>query len=380
MATYTSSQLGIKAPAGGFQQGGWYNGRQYWNGSFSDPGVIHPQSNQQGAGQAVSKEVNAQSAAQQGVSSQQLESYLQQQRQQPVAAPSAPAPAAPTGGTPKPASTSGGAGGSVSLPAAQPTINLPELYSKLYDTSGIMELEKQLNERTNQYTETKAASNDNPFLSEATRVGRIAKIDSLYNEQTANLRNEIAQKKADVETKLNLELKQFDINSQQAQQELQKFNTLLNMGALDGASGEDIANITRSTGLSSEIINSAISANKVKNTQTQVITSTNDAGVVTATVIDPTTGNIIKQTSLGSIGNKQTGGATKTSEADKQAYYTNSLREDASRGVELADIFKLYTGYLDPNIILQMYNANSMYGPATEDYYQLEKYGVKAPN
>jgi hypothetical protein len=73
---YTPEQLGIKPPAGGFQTGGWYQGRQYWNGTFSDPGVIHPWSNQQGAGQAVSQEVKAQSAAAQGVSLQQFNDYL----------------------------------------------------------------------------------------------------------------------------------------------------------------------------------------------------------------------------------------------------------------------------------------------------------------
>jgi len=40
-----------------FQEGGWYSGRQYWNGTLSAPGVINSQSNQQGAGQAVSTEV-----------------------------------------------------------------------------------------------------------------------------------------------------------------------------------------------------------------------------------------------------------------------------------------------------------------------------------
>lgn len=48
------------APPGGFQQGGWYEGRQYWNGTFSAPGQINSQSNQQGAGQNVSNEVIAQ--------------------------------------------------------------------------------------------------------------------------------------------------------------------------------------------------------------------------------------------------------------------------------------------------------------------------------
>ena len=71
----TPQQLGISAPAGGFQQGGWYSGRQYWGGTLSDPGVIHPSSNQQGAGQAVSSEVIAQTAP-------ENVSYLQPQKVQ----------------------------------------------------------------------------------------------------------------------------------------------------------------------------------------------------------------------------------------------------------------------------------------------------------
>lgn len=63
MATYNPSQIGITAPSGGFQQGGWYGGRQYWNGSLSDVGVIHPDSNQHGAGQSVSKDVVNQSSS-----------------------------------------------------------------------------------------------------------------------------------------------------------------------------------------------------------------------------------------------------------------------------------------------------------------------------
>ena len=50
MATYSPESLGIKPPAGGFKVGGWYSGRQYWGGTLSEPGVIHPSSDQPGAG------------------------------------------------------------------------------------------------------------------------------------------------------------------------------------------------------------------------------------------------------------------------------------------------------------------------------------------
>lgn len=65
MATYTAEQLGIKAPSGGFEKLGWYPSTkggsfQYYEGTFGESGAIHPNSPQVGAGQAVSKEVVAQ--------------------------------------------------------------------------------------------------------------------------------------------------------------------------------------------------------------------------------------------------------------------------------------------------------------------------------
>lgn len=44
------------------QQGGWYDGQQFWNGSLSGAGQIHSQSNQVGAGQQVSDQVISQSS------------------------------------------------------------------------------------------------------------------------------------------------------------------------------------------------------------------------------------------------------------------------------------------------------------------------------
>lgn len=345
MATYSPESLGIKPPKEGFKEGGWYSGRQYWGGTLSDPGVIHPSSNQQGAGSAVSKEVNAQSAAAQGVSAPQLESYLQQQRQvvpktnvfgQPVGA---GAGGVGTGGASMPSATGGVNGGAV---ATQPTLNLPELYNTLYSSSGISALEADLSAKEKQMIEAKGKINDNPFLSEATRMGRVAKLEQLYNERTQSLRNDIATKKADIETKLNLETKQFDINSQAAQQSLSQFNTLLSMGALDNASGEDIANITRSTGLSSNVIQSAINAKKAKDVDTQVITSTNDAGVVTAVVINPKTGEIINKQSLGSIGNAQNGKSKEPTPEEAVGQIISNYLSDKSRQAMISpeDLFR----------------------------------------
>jgi len=64
----TASQLGIKAPSGGFENQGWYpskTGGSYQydkaSGTFGESGKIHANSPQQGAGQLVSREVVNQS-------------------------------------------------------------------------------------------------------------------------------------------------------------------------------------------------------------------------------------------------------------------------------------------------------------------------------
>ena len=40
--TFTPEQLGIKAPAGGFKEGQWIQGRHFSGGTFSEPNVVHP--------------------------------------------------------------------------------------------------------------------------------------------------------------------------------------------------------------------------------------------------------------------------------------------------------------------------------------------------
>lgn len=296
--TYDPASVGVKAPAGGFQEGGWYGGRQYWGGTLSDPGVIHPSSNQQGAGQAVSAEVNAQSAAKQGVSAPQLESYLEQQRKAQAAM--KPTPVASTA-TPRSGGTSGGTGADISglaggMGAMQvPAIDLAATYKRLTQESGINEVQAELDTKKKAYNEAVAKINDNPYYSEATRVGRAEKLRSIYENEATRLESGIATKKADIDMLLNLETKQFDINSQAAQLALSQFNSLLEMGALDSAAPEDLANITRSTGLSSALIQSAIQAKKVAGYETT--SKTFDDGVNEGFVIYTVDkmGNIVNQ-------------------------------------------------------------------------------------
>lgn len=360
---------GKPAPAGGFQQGGWYSGYQYYNGSFApQAGVIHPSSPQAGAGQAVSAEVNRQSSVAQGKAPDAIQNYINQQNQMTTPAPTSAAGRTAAPGTSGIPGTSGGGAGYM----APEVLNLPKLYESLYASSGIADVQAQLLQQDKEFTEAKAKINDNPFLSEATRVGRLAKLEQLYNERTANSRKDIETRKADIETKLNLETKQFDINSQVAQQALSQFNTLLQLGALDGASGEDIANITRSTGLSSQAIQSAINAKKQKDVNTQVI-QYDDGQNEGYVVINSQTGEIINKQAVAP--SQKTSGGGRASKTD----YVEALKDDARSGLTLSQIFAIYSGYLSPDEIYQLYNASSKYGPDKGSLSNLAKYGVTQP-
>jgi len=358
-----------KAPAGGFQQGGWYEGRQYWDGTFSEPGQINPRSTQQGAGQLVSNEVIAQT-------NPANVSYIQQQRQQ-ANLPAQPAQTASF----NQAGAVGQPGGSFTG-TPTPTFDPVSAYENLYKASGINDKQAQYSEMERQFIDAKAKINDNPFLSEATRVGKVAKLEQLFNERTANIKNDIATSKADIDTKLNLELKRFDIQSQQAKDALNQFNTLLSLGALSGASGEDIANITRSTGISSSMIQSAIQANNEKNTQTSTI-SFDDGTNQGFAIINDKTGEIINRQVVSASKPKSSG--TGSSGSESVTIKEQFLADADNKGGQdvngtywgvFPQLVKDYAPYLTLDKIYSLYlqtNIGKAYGKPTENPAEMKQ-------
>lgn len=294
------------------------------------------------------------------------------------------------GGTNASIGTGGsGVSGLGSFGASASTPDLKSIYEGLYNTSGIKESEaalaaltKKLTDRQQAQADAAAKINDNPFYSEGTRVGRIAKLDQIANADQTVIQNEqksladqIATKKADIETALNIQLKQFDLNSQAATQALNQFNTLLSSGALDNASAEDIATLTRTTGMPSSFIASAVNATKQKNIPTSTI-SFDDGTNQGFAIINTQTGEIIKKET---IAQSKPAAPRATTENEMKTYYSNALRKDAAGGAKLSQIFSIYTGLLDPDLIYQLYNASSKYGPDKGDISALAKYGVRQP-
>lgn len=311
------------------QTGGWYDGQQYWNNSLSNPGEFNANNNQAGQqGQAA-------------VAPQDQNFVNQQRQQQGLPAQTYAQPSQP--GTPD-----GGGGTGMGLSGStmfnQPSIDLNALYDKLFNDSGVKAKQDELAQKEKDFVEAKGINNDNPFLNEASRVGKEAKLEQLHVERTANLQNEIATKKADIETRLNIATKQFDINSQQAQQAFQQLNSLISMGALANASGEDIASITRATGVPSSMLYSIIDKQKQDSAiKPTLINSTNDSGEVVVTAIDPNTGKVINQTSLGRIGNAQnTGGSSKADQHQEDMFYAavQNGQQRLQKGEQWGDVWR----------------------------------------
>lgn len=285
-----------------------------------------------------------------------------------------------TGGSGKGSATSGNSSGNntdfsslLSSTASQP-FDLTGIYNNLFSSSGITDKESGLVNSEKQYLEAKSKISDNPFLSASMVDQRLQRLDRKYKTETDPIRSQIAMKKADIEMQLNLQMKQFDINSQMARDNLSKFNAIFEMGGLDNATGEDIANFTRMTGIPSSVIQSAIQARKdanKKDIKTQIVTSTSDSGEVTVSTINSDTGVIINQTSLGNVGNAQTGsGGTSTSEQkmiDENTNRQNAVAE-IKAGYTLRQIIDNYgvSGGLSIEEIYRLYNSNSPWGQATE--------------
>jgi hypothetical protein len=364
MATYTAQQLGIRAPAGGFRELGWYSGRQFVGGTFGEVNQIHPRSPQQGAGQPVSAEVRAQSAAQQGVSPQQFDEYLRKQ-----------------GATPQQSPPQGTV--TQQLPQQLPQASAPafsaprspvagmsedEIINKYYNTPEAQRLQEERAKTEAERDRAISEIQNNPWFSEATTVGRISQINADAERKLTRVNNELARIQADAQIRYRIADDLYTKNRQAYQDTLAQFNNLLQLGAFNNASGQDIAQWASATGISTSAIQSMAKTQRTKNLK--VDTYEDNTGVYT--IAFDQEGNIVNKQFIGA-------GKPRGEKPPTRADYVEALKRDARAGATLSQIYSIYLGYLDANEILNLYNASSRYGPAKESYEQLEKYGVVAP-
>lgn len=333
----TAADLGIKAPSGGFSDNGWYEGYNYdaASGTFGDVrGQIWSKANPAAQGSMVSKEVNAQSAAEQGKTVPEFEAYL--------AGKSGSGKAAiPGTGSKAGAGTGAGSSGSGSAAAggAKSAFNIQQEYDNLYKSLGVDTLKSavdakqaEIDQRRQRLAEAQGVINENPWYAEATRTGKLRKLEEQAQNDINNLTNEktTLQSKVDsamneLSTKTGLAKDQYTIDRQATQDAISELNSLLTSGA--DMSGINVADYAAKTGMSTETISALISAAEANEIKPTMIQSTDDNGNVTVSIIDANTGNLIGQKSLGSIGNKQGGSSagSSASKAQNQSYISQFM-------------------------------------------------------
>jgi len=188
-------------------------------------------------------------------------------------------------------STAGGRAGTTGTSPAG-TLDLNAMYETAMGGE-IADIEKQITDKQSALTQAMANINDNPYYSEATRTGQLAKLQDRANTEIQTLQNQLTMKKADLQTQLNIATQQYNIQSQEYQNNLNRLNLLISTGAIAGASAEDIAQISEATGMGTSMVQSIIS--KVNEGNRNLQTSTDNAGNVT--IFDANTGAIVNRIS-----------------------------------------------------------------------------------
>ena len=356
------------APAGGFQNGGWYNGQQYWNGSFGAPG----QGNNPNQTDIYGKAAPTQNAAD--------AAYIKQQQAAPVNPVAAPAPvqqqAQPVA---QPQAQNAAGGTTVALPTV-PTFDVVAATNAAYNTPEITAAQTAITSRQAALATATAGINDNPFYSEATRVGKLAKLTTDANNDIKVQQDNLTMLNANAQVKLNAQKDQYNINSDAYKTNLTNFNSLVSQGALDNASAQDIANMAIQTGIPTSMIQSIQAWSVKKDNPAEkptIVQSTDNSGNLSIMAVDPITGKVISTTTIAGAGKATTGAgapAPKVGSTD----YISWAKTDAQSGKTLDDMMAYYTGYLDKQQIFDLYMAQNYYKNSdTQVAAAKTKWGVK---
>lgn len=333
------------------QNGGWYDAQQLFNGKLGTPGqdLMH------GGGQVSDAVIAQTNPANVDYVHQQAAAYNQNNP-------------AGSGGTPGSSGGDGGGGSPLSLPTA-PTFDLVAATNAAYNTPEIAAAQKAITDRQTALASASSEINDNPFYSEATRVGKQAKLTTEANNDIGVQQDLLTSLKADAAIKVAAQQGQYNINEEQYKTALDNFSNLVSMGGLDNASSADIANLAVQTGIPTSVIQSIATASAKKNNPVSIQTSTDNDGNLTILGVD-SKGNIVNQTTISGAGKAKTGsgstsGVANVSPADSKSAEQN-VKISANNGASLRWITTTYKDYLTYADILKIYNANSSNGKATE--------------
>jgi len=209
-------------------------------------------------------------------------------------------------------------------------VKLQQIYDDAINTPEIQGLESELTTKKEALTTALTGINDNPFYSEATRTGKIDKLNEQAQREIGDIEDQLNMRKADAQLRVNIATQQYNIDDNNYKNNLSKLNLLISSGALLNASSGDIGQIALATGMSTNMVVGMQNQMRRGLVQPQVITSTDDAGNVSVSVVDGATGDIISQNSLGNIGKSKTTSTGDGATAGEKQFYS-SINEGIAR-------------------------------------------------
>ena len=256
--------------------------------------------------------------------------------------------------------TAGTTTSNVALPTV-PAFDEVAATNAAYNTPEITAAKSAITTREQALADATAEVNDNPFYSEATRVGKLAKLTDQANNDIKVQQDQLTMLNADAQVKLNAQKDQYNINSDAYKTNLSNFNNLVSQGGLDNASANDIANMSIQTGIPTSVIQSIQAVSIKKDNPTEkptIVQSTDNEGNLTILAVDPTTGKIINQTQIAGAGKAKEASAADTKVTEDAQNKTNAAAA-AKAGAQLKELIDHYGSVLSVEEIYAIYNSNS---------------------
>jgi hypothetical protein len=407
------------------QNGAWYSGQQYWNGTLGAPNVIN-NPNQQGYQQPVSAEVAAQTNPANVPYLQSLGAVV----------PGAPAYTGNTTGAQASLDSFGtnlfngvngvptGSGGVQSfdeifkslkdsgiLPsgAAPVAPNLVDTYKSLTTQSGVPAIQTSINDLkaqqdaiASQLQVNKTSENGKPVAMNVIQ-GRISQETQQAQDQYDFIGRQLARKQDELTSALGniktiMDLTQQDYTNASASYDRQFSQAITMFNLIHGIQQDQKTDVQRAQDnaranaqiLVNTITSGNLSLNSISPTQkaqlnTLEVQSGLPVGFFSSLKMDPkaniistSTNNGVTQVLMrnpdGSIGVQNYGTATGGSAITAN---TNNLKADVAAKATLDQVMAKYGNTLSPDVILSTYNAYSPWGQAKESLATLEqKYNV----
>jgi hypothetical protein len=220
-----------------------------------------------------------------------------------------------------PAPSSGPTSSMPSTPQA-PAFDLVAATNAAYNTPEITAANKAITDRQAALATAQSGINDNPFYSEATRVGKSQMLTQQANNDIGVQQNILAGLKSDAAIKLNAAQGQYNINRQAYQDTLSQFNMILQAGGLTNASPQDLANFSVSTGIPMSEMQSIQAVQQKKDNPVSITTVSDPTGQYAVSI--DSKGNVITKTQIGAPTATGSGGITAYEQAQLNAQGTKA--------------------------------------------------------